>query len=296
MTTVTVNDLTSGTVDGTGVFDVMLQSVKAHIQQEYAAGRIKGTEYAQVYLGSMQTVMQSALQFVLTKDKTQYEIELLQQQVLTEQQKRLQIEAEIDLINAQIAKTNSEKALVDSQVTAANKQLLLIDEQIITEQKKHAQMDAETVLTNNRADLTVSEKALTDQKVTNAITEETVLKATKCKLDAEFDLIVEQKNRTTQEITKIGSEVSLLNQKTVTEQAQVSSLGIDTDSIIGRQKELYKNQAQGYIRDAEQKAAKLMSDVATVQYTKDEVNLGEAGFTLQNVASVVNVLKQGIGA
>jgi chromosome segregation ATPase len=337
MAAVTVNDLTSGTIDGTGVFDVLMQATNEHVQREYSKGRLKGSEYSQVYLGGLQAVMQNALQLLLEKQRTDLEAQLLQEQILTEQKRRLQIDgeiallaaqtskttqetanavaqgailaeqltteqkkhaqmdAEVTLMSAQTAKTNSEKALVDVQVTNAGKQGLILDAQVTTEQKKHSQLDAETALTTARTSLTNADKLLTDQKVINAVTEETVLKAQKCKLDAEFDVLVEQKLKVTSEVTKIGSEISLLNQKVVTEQAQVSSLGVDTDSIIGRQKTLYENQAEGYIRDAEQKAAKMMIDAAMTQYTAHEVPLNGANLGAADVGAVVAKLKTGIG-
>ena len=68
-TPVTLGDLTVATVDGSGVFDVLMKATKAHLEQEFLKGRIKGSEYATVYLGSLQTVLQTALQFTLQKEQ-----------------------------------------------------------------------------------------------------------------------------------------------------------------------------------------------------------------------------------
>ena len=73
--------LTQAEVDGTGVFDVLMQASRNHLDQEYKLGRIKGPEYSQVYLSSIQPVLQTALQFLLTKDKTTKELELLDKQI-----------------------------------------------------------------------------------------------------------------------------------------------------------------------------------------------------------------------
>ena len=82
MTTIAVTDLTQSTLEGTGVFDVLMRANKAHLEAEFNKNRIKGAEYATVYLGSLTQVMQTALQFLLTKEKTDLEAQLLHKQIL----------------------------------------------------------------------------------------------------------------------------------------------------------------------------------------------------------------------
>lgn len=52
---------------GTGVFDELMKAINGNIQVQYDSGRIKGTEYAEVYLGSMQTAIAEAMKFMLNK-------------------------------------------------------------------------------------------------------------------------------------------------------------------------------------------------------------------------------------
>jgi len=199
--------LTQGTLNGQGVFDLLMAASKAHLEAEYSKNRIKGPEYSQVYLGSMTAVMQAALTFLLQKKKTALECELL------EQQKE------------------------------------------------------------------------------NAILEGNVLIAQECKLRAEFDLIVANKLKTEQ-------ETALMAQKILTERAQTVATGVDANSVVGRQKELYNAQTAGFTRDAEQKAAKIMIDTWNVRRTTDEGTLADATNRLQDVdvGRVVNKLITGIGA
>ena len=65
MADIVFSDITDGLTTGSGYFDVLMRSAKAHIQLEYDAGRIKGPDYSNVYLGAMQSAMQLAEQFVL---------------------------------------------------------------------------------------------------------------------------------------------------------------------------------------------------------------------------------------
>lgn len=207
MTEITTQDLTEGSVEGQGIFDELMRANKAHLEQEYAKQRIRGADYANVYLGSLTAVMQYGVQFLLEKQRADQQAELLKQQVLTEQK---------------------QQALLDQQT---------------------AQMEAQTRLTN--------------QQVINAGKEGTKIDKEVCKLEAEYDALMEQKLKTV-------AETALLGQKKATEAAQTIGAGVDADSYIGRQKVLYEKQAEGFVRDAEQKAAKLMVDSWNVRRTTDE--------------------------
>lgn len=214
MTQLAVTDLTQATLNGTGVFDVLMRANKAHLDSEFDKNRIKGAEYSTVYLGSLTQVMQTALQFLLTKKKEDLDARLLEKQI-----------------------------------------------------------------------------ALTEQQRLNAIAENAVLVAQECKLRAEFDLI--QAN-----ILKANQETSLLSQKVATERAQVLAMGVDDNSVIGRQKSLYLAQTDGFKRDAEQKAAKLMVDSWNVRRTTDEGTVADGVNLLNDVAvgRAVTKLLAGVGA
>ena len=43
-TPITLDDLTTATVEGSGVFDVLMRANKAHLEQEFKLNRIKGTD------------------------------------------------------------------------------------------------------------------------------------------------------------------------------------------------------------------------------------------------------------
>lgn len=64
------------TWEGTGVFDELMKAINGNIQVQYDSGRIKGGEYATVYLGSMQAAISEAMKFMLTKDQIAKDLEL----------------------------------------------------------------------------------------------------------------------------------------------------------------------------------------------------------------------------
>ena len=199
--TVTLPSLTEASLTGTGAFDVLMRALKEHLDTEYRAGRISGSDYANVYLGGLNQVMQTALAFVLQSQKAGLEAELIAKQIELVNQQRINAEVEMQVLQAQV-----------------------------------------------------------------------------CKLQAEFDLIQEQK-------LKGAAETALLTQKVVTERAQTLAVGVDADSVLGKQKALYQAQTDGFKRDAEQKAAKLMVDSWNVRRTTDEGTVAD-GVNMLNDAAV----------
>ena len=123
VTPVSLPALTTQAVDGTGVFDVLMRANKAHLEQEYNKGRLRGAEYASVYLGSLEAVLNASVNFLLQRDKATLEGQLLTQkvlnaviegEVLTGQKCKLQ--AEFDVLMATKLKTDQETMLLQWKV------------------------------------------------------------------------------------------------------------------------------------------------------------------------------------
>ena len=291
MTPLTINDLTQTTLEGTGVFDVLMRANKAHLEAEFKKDRIKGPEYSTVYLQSLQTVMQTALQFLLQKDRNLLEAQLLEQQILIAQQEVLKAQAEVALVNAQIAKMEREDALVAQQILNLQAEILNIPKQgALLDSQKAVQDQQKLNLISEKERITAQTEQIV-QQTSNAVIEAEVLRGQKCKLDAEFDVLLQSKLKT-------AAEVTLLGQKTQTEKAQTVAMGVDADSVIGRQKALYAAQATGFERDAEQKVAKLMIDSWNVRRTTDEGTVADGTNMLYDsaVGRAVNKLLAGVGA
>ena len=90
----------------------------------------------------------------------------------------------------------------------------------------------------------------------------------------------------------------MLTQKLATEKAQTVALGVDADSVLGRQKALYLAQTTGFTRDAEQKVAKVMVDTWNVRRTTDEGTVADGTNMLSDaiVGRAVNKMLAGVGA
>ena len=223
-----VEDFTEAKVEGKGVYDILMQANAAHLEKEFNASRIKGSEYAQIYLGTMQATMETAVQFFIQRHKLGYESKILEMQA-----KIAEVELEKVRVELEIARLNAEK--IPAEIA--------------------------------------------------------VLQAQKCKLDAEYDVLIGQK-------LKVVQETALLQQKVATEKAQTVGASVDPESVIGKQISLYTSQANGFTRDAEQKAAQLLISTWNARRTTDEGTEANATNQLHDsmIGRVISKLAGGIGA
>ena len=90
---VDINDFSNGSIDssnpqdpkwdGTGVFDIIMKAANENIKIQSQTSRITGAEYAEVYLGTMQSAISEAMKFLLAKEITEKEISLKEAQIKT---------------------------------------------------------------------------------------------------------------------------------------------------------------------------------------------------------------------
>lgn len=338
--TITVAKLTSASTAGVGVFDVLMRSVKAQLDAEYQANRIKGSEYATVYLGALQAVLQTAFQYVLQETKVNQDILMMDKQILllqsqiemTNQQKANAI-IEGTVLTNNAAKITAETAHLTQQTSNAviegenlTKQGLMVDAQKaqVTQQttnlvaealnipKQGAQLDADTAQATAQTALVTQQRlnvidelltataqrakiaadaahiagqtAMVAQQTNNLISEELAIDAkTAHTTQQTTNLVAEALNipkqglmldtevlLKNQQLTRTNKEIEVLEQKRLTELAQVESTGVDADSIIGRQKALYEAQTLGFGQEAKHKAAQLMISTYNIRRTTAE--------------------------
>lgn len=242
MTEIPITELTTGLPTGDGVFDKLMASMKAHLEAEFNKGRIKGPEYATVYLGALDQVLANSMSFVIQKRQVALQADLLAQQIILAGIEVMKANVALELLALEKTKAASEIAHIEAQTSMLAAQEL------------------------------------------NEVIQGRVLEAQICKLQAEFDLTVNTNLKTT-------GEIALLAQKTASEKAQTMALGVDADSIIGKQKALYQAQTDGFQRDAEQKAAKLLVDTWTARRMSDEGTVAD-GVNMLSDATVGRVVQK----
>lgn len=88
-----IGNITDGSILGNGYFDIMMRSAKAHLKEEYSAGRITGSQYGELYVSMLNAVMAQAVQFAIQEESTNKQSEFVDQKIKTE---RAQTEDSID--------------------------------------------------------------------------------------------------------------------------------------------------------------------------------------------------------
>jgi hypothetical protein len=85
--TTPLDALTTNAIDGSGVFDKLMQVSKLHLKEEFDNNRITGSDYSNVYLGALQAVLQTSTQFLMNEQQVNQinaQIGLIRQQTVTE--------------------------------------------------------------------------------------------------------------------------------------------------------------------------------------------------------------------
>jgi len=329
MADIKTSDLTTQELRGTGVFDVLMRTIQLRLDEQHQNGRLTGADYTQVYLGSLIQVLQLAQSFVLGEQQADKQADLIAQQILNAQSERdntiaqlAQINSQTALIDQQLAnaiiegtnltklglKIDAEKLLVDAQVTKVNKDIELTDVQIASETQNTLVLAQEVLKRTEEVALTIAQTAKVNQDVIQSQQVVTNLVEERLKIIAETSLLtrneanaVIQGTLLTNQGDKVLSEVALLDQKKLTEEAaivdRVTGATEDVAGTIGKQKTLYTSQADGFDRDAEQKAAKLFADIYSVRKSTDPAGtVTPSSVSDTNTDLVINKLRTGVGA
>lgn len=129
MANINFSEVTNATAagNGTGHFDTIMKSALLHIKKEYDENRIKGSDYANVYLGTIQSAMQQAIQFALQEQMTEAQIAATEADTAIKQAqstKDLQVkDAQIGKISVDTSKVNYETStLLPAQKALINRQ------------------------------------------------------------------------------------------------------------------------------------------------------------------------------
>ena len=164
-----ITDLTLKTMDGTGVLDQMLATMRVHLAEQFDKERIQGTEYAEVYLGAFQSTLAAAIQFLLARRKLGLDLKLQEAQISLTTAQEDQIRAEMQKIPHEIQALQKQLELADKQIAQADKQLELTEAQIQVQLKQldlmAEQLEQAKAQTAYYEQRTITEKAQTSAGV-----------------------------------------------------------------------------------------------------------------------------------
>ena len=148
-----INDFSNGQIDntnpqepkweGSGVFDVIIKAANENIKIQHKTSRITGAEYAEVYLGTMQSAISEAMKFLLAKEITEKEILLKDSQIIgsgyDNQVKAQQVLESIykveellpaELLQLQKQTDIAERGMVEQELTGAKQREILYVERV----------------------------------------------------------------------------------------------------------------------------------------------------------------------
>jgi len=272
MAEIKIEDLTTGYVDGTGVFDVLMTAVGSRLEEQYQEDRIKGSDYATAYLGAMQYAMAQAMQYVLGKQQADAQAELLKAQKIAveeeiDRQERL-ANSQISLNTKQEAKITQEIAESISRVTRENN---LATSQISLNNKQESKLTqdiAESIAKVTRDNnLSTSQIAVNTQNIAESI----------AKVTRDNSLSTSQINLNNAEIAYKTKQALLMEEEILLKRAQVSLTEAQVDIaekeiLIKAQELLIKGQElQVLTKEVELKTQLILTEQEKVKLLQEQV-------------------------
>lgn len=233
VTPITIEQLTTGAVDGPGVFDVLMRGFRAHLEKEFDAGRITGDDYTKAYIALTESAMNQGVTFLLQKDQSFWQALLIQVQAFSA---RVELETtKVRLVEAQYAASTQKAnyALTKMQMANADNEYCI------------SKFNLEQMLPVQ----------LSGQQTANST--------------ATYNLT----SMLPKQLENLGYQGNMLKEQTEAQRAQTLDTRLDGAAVVGvlgKQKQLYAQQITSYQRDAELKAARIWSDAWITQKTIDE--------------------------
>jgi hypothetical protein len=123
-------DLTTQSVGGSGSFDAIMLSIKAHLKEEYDEGRLTGLDYAKAYTELTGGAMSAGVQFLLGKEQAYWNSTLVQAQA-----RKAETESVLAIVQLEIGKATL--VTTQNQAKAAEGQVALLKMQLATEDAKY---------------------------------------------------------------------------------------------------------------------------------------------------------------
>ena len=246
MAGITVADITNE--NGSGAFDKLVSAMQAILEKEFKDNRINGTEYSKIFMTTLDSAVSQSMQFMLQKDQSAKQVEVLEaQRLLTMVQKSI---AETQLL---IAEQELLKITAEVEMMPAQKELL--EAQVVLTEAQAAKAVVESEILVIEKTKTTAEVLLVESTVNESIKKVEVLAAQVLNIPKEGALIDKQ-------VLKTEAETVFLEQRIKTEKANITDLidGQAVFGILGKQKELYTEQAKGFVTDGKFKITKALID------------------------------------
>jgi len=281
-TDIKLTDLTNGSTvngkwEGTGVFDVLLKTINENINIQYDLNRIKDTDYATVYLGSLQSAMQQSIEYLFKEQLTEAQIDgvlkdnLLKDAQLKEQRNKEEAELEKqwgyditrDVDDNLIMGNSTGNGIIDKQGIELDKNVDVKERSAVVQETEAAD---KLLTTAKQRTLLDEEKETSDKQqllldIQNEV--ETYKKNT---------LLVDEHNANLKKIDSVTKDIDVKERGTVVQEAELADKLLTTAEqrklLEAQEKEAYVNRI---IKDKEAVKAGLDNIQETVSKDREDI-------------------------
>jgi hypothetical protein len=267
-------DLTEKLVGGSGTFDVVMDSILAHLKGEFDKNRITGSEYTKAFIAATEAALSNSVQFLLNRDQSYWTALNAQIQAQIAQTHLVKSRVELETSKVQLEAVRLQAAA--EKANFALTKLKLATESVAYDAAKYnvtsilpaqlAKLNAENTLIGKQGTLT----------------------------DKQGSLVDKQSDQITQELTLYPAKLTLIKEQGEAQRAQTMDKRSDNTNVvgyIGKQKDLLAQQITSYQRDSEIKVMKILSDTWITQKTIDEGLTAPTVFTNAQLDSAIGKVK-----
>jgi hypothetical protein len=258
------SEAVQGSTDLPLLINAIMADLRSHLDYEFKEQRIRGTDYSKVFLASMEFAMSNSTQYLVgmalasaQKAKIAAEIAVLE---LEKEKLRFQIDYVLPM---ELKKLENESLLLELEREKLRYQI----DYIFPLEVKKLEFEAERLRLEGQRVLNEANEIAARIPLTNAQTRQ----------------ILETLPYT---IEKTAAEANLVRAKYMSELVQ--------PDINRKQVELLEQQRRGFIRNAEQQAAKIIVDTWSVSKSVDEDYPVPDGLQADEIASIVHRMLWGV--
>lgn len=298
-----VTELTTGGIAGTGVFDVLMRSVKNHVQEEHAKSRITGKEYATVYLEALQSTLAQSIEYLLRAKTLGFELDNLGKQgVLLDHQAEIAIK-DAQLKFAQIAQTQAQTELTEQQTKSAeaeahkipveisllrsNLELASVEKDLRIAQVGLAETEKD-IAVYNLANKTPVEVELLQAQTDNAQSQIALTEAQVVKITEENKVIPYNIERIQAEIANMTRQSDILEKEL---EIKISSLALQDKQLLLADAELQVRALELDVKRAEVQAAQAQAQLYAAKVLTENAQTMDAAHPNSVLGSNIAVLR-----
>lgn len=225
-----ISELTEAELDGNGVFDVLLQTLRLHLDREFTGGRITGTAYATVYSQAITAFLQQSVQFCMSKAKLALELQQMKEQVKLLQLQQDQTIAQTNKITTDTVVAIKQGHLIDAQTCEVKARTNQINAEVATKLPEEVEL-----IKRNQIKVT-ADTALVTQQRTNLVAEALNIPKQGVVLDKQADKLVADTLNQEKQTELLEFDLTQLKPKEL--ELKTAQVGIAEQELLIKEKQV----------------------------------------------------------